>query len=439
MILDLNKSNSLMRFMHKKVKSEIFKAIFLTFLARGLVTAGSLFLLIVLGNLFGPEGVGAYALSQSVIWAAAIVSRYGMNDAVMRFVSQDRDNIKSLVYLRWGTERALYLSTFSGCVIFFLSNIVASFFDSEGLKVLLVGVAFSVPAFTLSFIFSGFLKGVRKPASSILLENGSVALLTGLFTLAGGFFWPERGIEVVSWAFAISAWLVFLQGVYQVYSWKKAAIRSVDLVSTVSSKALFLESSSSFFVISLSRLMHLVVGVMIVGWLLNETDVGLFKAAQQAAALISFIFIVISAIFPPRFATLFHEKDKAGLYLLVKKSSVLGLVLAAPMFVVCFFFPHWVLSVIGGEFVEAELLLRVIAFGQIINVALGGMGPLLNMTGNEKVMRNISLTSNALGLLLFFLLIPLMGVVGAAVSLSFMLVFQGLLAFIYVKKLSIFA
>ena len=62
------------------------------------------------------------------------------------------------------------------------------------------------------------------------------------------------------------------------------------------------------------------------------------------------------------------------------------------------------------------------------------VGFLLNMTGNEKDMRNISILTGSLSIIMGYLLILHFGVTGAAISVSAALIFQNLLAAFYVRK-----
>jgi O-antigen/teichoic acid export membrane protein len=184
--------------------------------------------------------------------------------------------------------------------------------------------------------------------------------------------------------------------------------------------------------------MQQAVSVMIAGSLLNTTDLGLFRASARAALLINFILIVFNAVFPARFATLYHQGDRVGLNALARKGALLGIALASPMLLICMVMPQMVLSLFGHDFVQGANLLRIIAAGQIVNVATGSISFLLNMTGHERLMRNISITTNLIGLLSLIALIPIFGVYGAVIALALMLVLQNLTALVFVwRKLGI--
>jgi O-antigen/teichoic acid export membrane protein len=75
--------------------------------------------------------------------------------------------------------------------------------------------------------------------------------------------------------------------------------------------------------------------------------------------------------------------------------------------------PHWILSVFGKEFPGNENALYILLAGQFIVCFSGLPSQLLNMTGRQDVLRNISLVSACVNVLLCFLLIPSWGLPGA--------------------------
>jgi len=127
-----------------------------------------------------------------------------------------------------------------------------------------------------------------------------------------------------------------------------------------------------------------------------------------------------------------------GLRALARKGVLLGLLLSSPMLLICVLVPEFVMSFFGDEFADASALLRIIALAQLINVATGSVAFLLNMTGNERLMRNIAIISNVIGLGSFVVLIHLWSALGAAISLAIILVCQNLTAVVFVwRKLGI--
>lgn len=420
----------------KRFNSELIIALARTFIARGIAAFGGLMLVIVLGRLYGAAGVGVFALAQSIYLGAGILARYGMDKALMRYVGQDYQSSVIKRYLRWTIIQSLLLSAVAAVAVFLLRHDFAAWFSAPMLASVLPGIAMAIPAFTLAFVLSGFMKGARKPATACLLENGSISLIaSGLFLLLYALLPLE--IAYVGWAMALAAWLVLVQGAFQAWRWfAKQEFQAKP--STSVSREEFAASSQAFFVMSLAGFMQQVLAPLIAGLLLSSDELGLFRAAERTAFLITFILVVINAVLPPRFASLYSQNDLQALNALARNGALLGLALAAPMLLVCLIVPHWLLSLFGAEFSQGVNLLRIIAVAQLVNVATGSVGFLLSMTGNEKLMRNIALICNATGLAMIFILTSLLGVLGAALALALVLVMQNLIALVFVwRKLGI--
>lgn len=423
------------KFIQGTLKGELASDFIRTFLTRGLTAFGAMILIIIVGRLYGPSGVGVLALAQSILLGAGILARNGMDNALMRFVGRDPQYVHVKVYLRWAFTKAFLLSLLTAVFIFLASDLLEYVFKAEGLGIVLVFIATAVPAFTLGFLFSGFFKGARKPATACLMENGSVALVASVLIYVLHWLMPDAGLIIIGMAYSIAAWLVLLKGSFQIWYWLKGSCQNENekKVNLPELRKEFFTSSNAFFILSMATFMQSVVAIMIAGWLLDSEELGLFKSSQQVASLISFVLIVINAIFPPRFARLYHEGNLHELEVIARKGSLWGMLIAAPISFICIVFPHWVLGLVGDEFTKGAYYLQILAIGHFINVATGPVGYILNMTGHEKLMRNIALIINLIGLLLLLLFIPMLGALGASIVLAIALIVQNLLAIYFVR------
>jgi O-antigen/teichoic acid export membrane protein len=420
--------NGKMMDVKKLIQSELVLALVRSFLARTVGAFGTLFLGIVLGRLYGPTGVGVFALVQSVILGSAIIARYGQNNTLMRYVGQNKKGSYVGMYLIWAVKKSLLFSMILSSLVYCSRFYVASVLDIPEMTGLLAGASFAIIPFTLAFVLSGFMKGIRKVATSNLLENGAVSLLAAVIILFFNFYAPSNGIVNTAFGFALAAWLVFLQGVFQAWLWFKVVQLDepapVDFVSRIK----FNETSWDFFISSLALFMQQVVGIWIAGFMLTESDLGLFKSAERMAMLIGFVLMIVNSVFPPRFAEVYGRGDLERLKVLARMSAFVAFCFSFPLVMFILIFPEWILGLFGPGFSSAAGLLRLLAIGQAINVVTGSVSFLLNMTGHERVSRNIAVTCNAVGLVLIVLLVPLFGVWGAATALFLVLVCQNLIA-----------
>lgn len=427
----------------KRLRGELALTLARTFSARALAAFGALGLMLVVGRNHGPQGVGVLALAQSFLLGAGLLSKSGLDNALMRYVGQDPESHDVIRYLRWAFKRAVLSALCVAGIMLFARAYFETAFKSPGLAEMLLGMSLCIPFYVFAYLLAGFFKGISKSATACLMENGAIAMYAGAILWVMIYFEPDlsKSLATVGYIYLSAAILVAIQGSLQLWLWCReqswyAATGKLDVAESVArvEKKQFLATSRAFFATNLAGFMQNVLAVMIAGWLLNSADLGLFKTSQQIGMVIAFILLVNNAIFPPRFANLYHNGDMAGLSRLARLGALLGVVVATPLVLVCLFIPDWVLSWFGSGFNRAAILLQIIALAQLVNVSTGSVGFLLNMTGHERLMRNIALICNAVGLLSFFLLISQYGATGAAMALAFVLGLQNLVALFFVWR-----
>lgn len=351
-----------------------------------------------------------------------------MDNALMRYIGMSPESTSIIEYLKMAVKRALIYSVliaFSGAIVVAISG---DDFSPE-MQSMLMYLIMAIPAMTGIYLMSGFMKGVGRPAAACLLESGYISLITGILLLIFYLIYGRCELVWSSLSLMIACWLVFLQGAIQVFFSITHGRRDVAATEGADIQG-FLTSSKSFFVMSLAEFMQNVAGVLIAGMLLNATELGLFKSAERIALIIGFTLMLISAIYPPKFARSFHKGDFEQLKIVSRKSSFIGLCISLPLLLLCLSFPGELLSIFGHEFVQADVYLRILALAQTFNIATAGVGYLLNMTGHERLMRNISVACTLAGLMLFFILIPVLGALGATLALAIVLVLQNSIALI---------
>jgi len=76
----------------------------------------------------------------------------------------------------------------------------------------------------------------------------------------------------------------------------------------------------------------------------------------------------------------------------------------------------WILRLFGSAFQSAYAPVLVLSAGQVVNAASGSVGFLLGMTGEERAAARITVATGALNLLLNAAMIPLRGLLGAALA-----------------------
>lgn len=157
--------------------------------------------------------------------------------------------------------------------------------------------------------------------------------------------------------------------------------------------------------------------IMILGMFRPNEDVGLYKVAVSAAALLIFGLSAVQMICMPYVVRFHAQKDKRRLQFLSLVASLASLGLTLPLFVAFFFWGEDILGVVyGDEFRAAATALTILCFAQVMNSFFGIVWPLLVMTGYERCGMWGLFAASLVNVGLNIVLIRPYGIEGAAVA-----------------------
>lgn len=157
-------------------------------------------------------------------------------------------------------------------------------------------------------------------------------------------------------------------------------------------------------------------GLVLLGWLGDTTEAGIYAVGARMAGFVVFPLSLVTFVFAPNIAQLHAKGEHRRLQRATATISwwitAGSLVIALPMLA----FAEVLLSLFGEGFVAGALVLRILVIGAIVNAVTGPVGPLMNMTGLERPAALLIAVSATLTIVLNVLLIPWLGMTGAALA-----------------------
>lgn len=170
-------------------------------------------------------------------------------------------------------------------------------------------------------------------------------------------------------------------------------------------------------------------GTLILGALKGAGVVGIYSVADKGAELLAFVLVAQNAAFSSTAASLYAAGDLETLQRLATRIARLTLLASLPLAILFIGFGHWfLLYSYGTQFTQAQKALAILATGQLVNVGMGLNSVLLMMTGHERDSARAVAVSAVVALLLNFVLIPIWGMLGAAISTAIGVVLINILA-----------
>ena len=157
------------------------------------------------------------------------------------------------------------------------------------------------------------------------------------------------------------------------------------------------------------------VNIVIISFFLMDSDVGGYSAAYKFSTLLM-VFTTIFMSFSPIIVRLVEENKKDKLEQSYLSISKLLLVIVFPILLLIFIFPEMVMQIFGTSFMSYSMVLIVLTVGVYFNAITGPIGEILNMSGFERVEKNINITAALLNIFLIIVLIQAFGILGAAIA-----------------------
>jgi len=390
---------------------------------------------IALARILGPDGIGQVLLALSVVNIAALIAKFGMEDAMMRFVpmyidQEDRARLRGTIC--FALKLCFSISIICVLLVIALSDIISiKVFHSEGLAKLLPVAAVAILANAMRGVMGGILKGYRDTFKAVLPEYCiSPSLRLVIFLLLS--------IIDGSPVFAIYA---YVSG--EVISALLSASFLLKRVRDINSKERRSEykkildlAFTMVFTGGLSIILFTQADLWIVGMFRSTEDVGIYGVTAKLVMLIILPLTTFSTIIPPLMASLYTSGDLTGLRKLVSESSRWILSISMPIILILILEGELILKLVfGDKFVVGYSALLILAVGQLINVSTGLVGYLLQMTGGHRAIMKINISWGVLNVILNIILVRHYGIVGAALSTAFCLAMANITAVIVTYKL----
>lgn len=156
--------------------------------------------------------------------------------------------------------------------------------------------------------------------------------------------------------------------------------------------------------------------VVMVGILRSPREAGIYAVAMRAGTFVSILETAMAATLAPRISKLYwsDRRDEVEDAVLMAVRWIflptLGLTI-----VLCTF-SRSVLGVFGKGFAAGSTVLVLISLGQLVSVSAGAVGWLMNMTGHQIVTSVVFAVVAAVTVVAYLVLIPWLGINGAAIA-----------------------
>jgi len=383
----------------------------------------------MLAKYFNAEGVGLFSLTYSVLTIFLLFAKFGFDLAIVKFVSEYKDDFSKLKDLYIKTLFFLIpLNILLISIMFFLSKYIATYiFHNEEITKYLKLFSILLFPITLRFINANFLRGLKFIAEYSFIQSISVYLFSVSILFITVNFLNYNTLDLfvayflgVLIAFFISFWFL----IKKINFFRISRDYFFNLKTLIKVAFSMLLANSLMLVITTSD-------SIILGYFTSSKDVGIYNIVIKIAIATSIFMTAIMSIVSSKLIEL-NKENKLPQTMQFVNTIIFSL--SGIIIIFIFLFKEKILMLFGKEFIAGSVALSLLLFGRLIESMSGTGNYILQILGYENIVRNIMFIAALLNIFLNFILIPKYGINGAAFASMTSIIFWNFMYIFYIKQ-----
>jgi O-antigen/teichoic acid export membrane protein len=372
-------------------------------------------LVVLLARLLSPDGYGLLYLTLAVLGVAKLFAKLGLPRSTARYISEykEKDETQLQYIIRFSIIVALLLICIVSIVVLAGRQVISELIGEPDISsFLLVGVLFLFFGTLFGFVRS-ILQGFEAIESAAKL---SIIKSVSKFCFVLGFVLAGFGALGALAGYALASTLVSILGIGLVYfryyrQIDRTASAESDLGRRITEYAVPLTASEAAGVLS-GR-----IDKILIGFFLNPVSVSFYVVSEQVVQFIQSPVNALGFTLAPTFgaekakgdlqtAARIYEESYIKIMLLYVPAAVGIILVAEPL----------VILVFGTDYLGAVPVLRVFGLYAIVqaNLLISAKG--LDFLGRARSRAIANGITSILNVALNIILIPIIGVVGAAIA-----------------------
>lgn len=377
-----------------------------------------------LAILLGPENLGIYSYSLSIIATAVIFTDFGINNVITREVAADQSKTMPLIKVANKLKRYLSVVTFVGLILFCL------FIESDNyIKTIILLAGLSMIGDTFANVYFSVLRGLQKLSAESLMAivspliSGVLGLLVVIYT---------QDLRLLATSLLVGSWLSFI------YAFVAVKKLNLETSGGISIKQL-ISLVGPFAIASVSNKIYGYADTILIRFLSTASQLGFYGLAYKATFALQFIPLAAMAGVYPAMSNANAENDNQRLYKLLTTSLKYVLSLGLPLSAVAIVFAKPLITTIYGDQYNGAILPLIILFLSLpMLFSTFPLGAWLNATRKQTANTRNVVIAMLSSVILNIIFLPKYGAVGAAtislVSTCLLFVLHSIVVFGYYKN-----
>jgi PST family polysaccharide transporter len=380
-------------------------------------------------RVLGPEKFGLVAFAQAFVGYFQIITDYGFNLSATREISINRENKEKISEI---FSSVMMIKSFLFLFSLIIMFIVVFFFNKFGQDRLIYYITFGMVLGQTIFPV-WFFQGMEKMKYITFLN----ILAKLIFTIAIFVFVREssdylyvpflNGLGFIV-AGILALWILFKDfGV-------RFCIPKIVIIKRQ------LKEGWYIFISTVAISLYTISNSFILGLFTNNTIVGYYSAAEKIIKAAQGLLSPISQAIYPYISKLINKSKEAGIKFIRKITLLIGCFSFILSFFIFIFANLIVKIILGSQYMESIIVLRIIAFLPFI-VGLSNVFAVQGIIafGDVKIIPKITFVGAISNIILAILMVNLLQAIGVAISFVFAEIVVTLVSFYYLKRLNLWS
>lgn len=393
-------------------------------------------LTVVLSRSLGADGAGVVAQATGVFAITMALGKFGLDSTALYLLPRLRldrpQEVRTTVRLMFAIS-ALISLVLVGLVELAVPHIWAS--SPADVVASIRAVVLFVPFGALMLVSSGVLRALGSIQQYVLVANITLPALRPAAVAVAALATGSVVVVSVSWALplvvALLMAVMLIQRPLSDLDAQGAGNPQPRPVSVISRQVVGFAAPRTLSAVLEQCLQW--VDLLLIGMLVGSGAAGIYGGATRFIQAGMVVDTALRVVVSPRFSELLHRREHDDLDDVYSTATIWLVLFAAPIYVLLAIFAPVFLALLGPEFVTGANLLAVLAIGCTVTFLAGNIHSLLLMSGRSgwaAINKAIVLALNVTGNLL---LLPRVGLIGAAITWACCMLLDAILATIQVR------
>jgi O-antigen/teichoic acid export membrane protein len=373
---------------------------------------------LVMARVMGLSAFGIANTALALLNILAIPAALGYETAAIRYVALAREEQPLLRALTVQFARTVMIGSLVTCLFVAVAAAVELALGREEAAIGLAMLIAIIPGFALVRVGEAWLRGFGCLVKALVNSGVVIPVLTVVFIgalwLAGGMH-RSLGVEAALGARAVATAVAVLTVAAFVAGKLDRGLDPRPALDPGQAKEIHRTALVLCGVAALTMAISQ-MDIVAVSLLRGAAEAGVYSAASRVVQAMNIALVAVNFVLAPKIARLFAAGERgrlqreassaAGWSTCLMAAAGLLLIPGAPL----------VLGIFGSGFGGGADALRVLMLGQLVNAFCGPAGAILNMTGLQSRAIRVLAVASAVDVVLFTVLIPAFGLVGAAAA-----------------------